>query len=161
MRRLRAEDASLSPDSGNAFAARAEFGFGLSLCGDHTWKMSDRSKTSLPGPVVLASLVAGFFLSGCSDPYRTVAPLDVEAYQTSANSLRGNTCKLEGEVMSMLAWSPSGRLISIGIEGNQKAIPVLLPNEFNSVNIEKGRKFKFLLLVDDQGILRVKKLNRL
>jgi len=110
---------------------------------------------------ILLILAGGFFFSGCSDPYRTATPLDVATYLASANSMRGNTYKLEGEVMSLLAWAPSGRLISIGIEQGTKAIPVLLPPEFNAVNIEKGQKFKLLVVVDDQGILRAKKLAKL
>lgn len=127
--------------------------------------MSGRPKKTLLGTVlllgVLAIVVGGWLLlSKVTDPFRTTAPLDVSSYISSAKSLRGNTYKVAGEVLVLLAWSPSGRLISIGIEDGKRTIPVLLPKEFNSVNIEKGQKFNFILIVDDSGVLRAKKLAR-
>jgi len=125
--------------------------------------MSGPRKNSLIGMALLAvvvvvAVVGWFWFSQSSAQFRTATPLDIPAYTTSANSLRGNTYKLEGEVVTLLAWSPSGRLISVSIEDGKKAVPVLLPSEFNPINIQKGLKFRFLLVVDDQGILRVKKL---
>lgn len=114
--------------------------------------------TALVVGVLLLSFGGWFVMSKVLDPLRTAAPLDVQAYASSANSLRGNTYKLKGEVLALLAWSPSGRLISVGIEEGKRTIPVLLPKEFNSVNIDKGQKFDFLLVVDDSGVLRVRKL---
>lgn len=113
--------------------------------------------------VALAMVAAGgwVFYARISDQYRTAAPLDVAAYISSGNSLRGNTYKLEGEVMTLLTWSPTGRLMSVGIDGEKRVLPVLLPSEFSSVNIQKGEKFRFLLVVDDKGVLRTKKLAKL
>lgn len=127
------------------------------------WKKSRFSPVLLVPVVVLGVAAAGgwFLLSGFLDPYRTVAPLDIPAYVSSARSLRGNTYKLEGEVLDSLAWSPTGRLISVGIDDKKRVVPVLLPGRFSSFNIEKGQQFKFLLIVDEQGVLRAKKLARL
>jgi hypothetical protein len=125
--------------------------------------MSGRRKKSLFITVLLMVMVmaaAGgwYVFFNSSRLYRNAAPLDIPAYISSANSLKGNTYKLEGEVVNSLAWSPSGRLISVGVDNGKKAVPVLLPAEFNSVNIQKGQRFNFLLVVDDKGILRAKKL---
>jgi hypothetical protein len=127
--------------------------------------MSGRPKKTLLGTVlllgVLAFAVGGWLIiSKVTDPFRTAAPLDISSYTSSAKSLRGNTYKVAGEVLVLLAWSPSGRLISVSIENGQRTIPVLLPKEFNSVNIQKGQKLNFLLVVDDSGVLRAKKLAR-
>ena len=110
--------------------------------------------------ILVAAVLAGggVWLSGVTDPFRNAAVLDVPAYVTSANSLQGNTFRLEGEVLASLAWSPSGRLISIGVEDGKKAVPVLLPTTLNSFNIQKGQKLRFLLEVEAGGILRAKKL---
>jgi hypothetical protein len=108
--------------------------------------------------VVLAAAIGGIWFSRSSAQFRMATPFDSAAYSSSANSLRGNTYKLDGEVLALLAWSPSGRLVSVGIEDGEKAVPVLLPSEFNPINIQKGQSLRFLLVVDDQGILRVKKL---
>jgi hypothetical protein len=126
-------------------------------------EMPGRRNPCLLGAALLmaVALVAGggwFWFTRSSEQFRTAAPFDVEAYSSSANGLRGNTYKLAGEVQALLAWSPSGRLISVGIEDGRKAVPILLPSEFNPINIQKGLRFRFLVLVDDQGILRVKNL---
>ena len=124
--------------------------------------MSDGFQKKRLGSVRLVLVliwVAGGF-SSCSDPYRTTPPLDVTAYRTSANSLKGNSYKLEGEVMNLLAWSPSGRLIAIGLDNGTGMVPVLLTNEFNATNIQKGQKLKLLVLVEEKGILRSTKLDK-
>lgn len=113
-------------------------------------KSSPRLATSL----LLAGLL---LLSGCQDPFRDAPPLDVQTYSTSANSLRGNTYRLEGAIDTLLAWSPSGRLVSIHIDDGKKLIPILLPSDLHSVNIEKGQRLRFLVEVDDRGVLRASK----
>ena len=100
-------------------------------------------------------------MTATSDPFRTVAPLDVKAYLENANSLRGNVYKIEGEVSNALAWSPAtGRLIAVGVNSGADVIPVLVTTDFNQINIQKGQKFIFLLEVDDKGILRTKDLSK-
>lgn len=108
--------------------------------------------------IILAGAVAWFWFFRSSEQFRTATPLDLTSYASSAKSLRGNTYRIEGEVLTLLAWSPSGRLISVGLADGNKAVPVLLPSEFNPITIQKGLRFHFLLVVDDQGVLRVKKL---
>ena len=109
--------------------------------------------------VIVAFIGSQFFLSKSGNAFRTVPSLDVSAYLENANSLRGNTYKIEGEVTNQLAWSPSeGRLISVGVEGDTQVLGVLVTPQFNNVNIQKGQKFIFLLEVDDKGILRTKDL---
>ena len=126
-------------------------------------EMPGRRNSSLLGVALLITVglvaAAGWlWIFRASEQFRTAAPFDAAAYASSANGLRGNTYKLDGEILALLAWSPSGRLISVGIEEGKKVVPILLPSEFNPINIEKGLKFRFLLVVDDQGILRVQKL---
>lgn len=111
--------------------------------------------------VLAAIVVAGggwYFFSRATDPFRKTAFLDLPAYETSANSLRGNSYQLEGEIAALLAWSPSGRVVSVELTDAKKVVPVLLPNEFNPVNLPKGQRFRFILVVDDQGVLRARKL---
>lgn len=111
--------------------------------------------------LVGAFLGSRIFHSGGSDPYRTVAPLDVPAYLENANSLRGNVYKVEGEVTNSLAWSPtSGRLIAVDVDQGQNTIPVLVTTDFNQINIQKGQKFLFVIEVDETGLLRTKKITK-
>ncbi len=129
--------------------------------------MARRKKTSLqPIWIILAAalilaafLGARFFQAGGSDPFRKVAALDIPGYMENANSLRGNVYKVEGEVSNSLAWSPaSGRLIAVDVD--KETIPVLVTTEFNAMNIQKGQKYVFVVEVDENGVLRTKKLSQ-
>ena len=99
--------------------------------------------------------------SRMADPFRAVRALDVSAFIASGKSLRGNSYLVEGEVMTSLAWSPSGRLISVGVEGGRKAVAVLLPAALNSFTIQKGQKVRLLVMVEDGGVLRAEKVRNL
>ena len=131
--------------------------------------MARRSKSSLkPGWILVAAIlvIAAFigsrvFINVASEPFRTVATLDVKAYLENANSLRGNVYKIEGKVEESLAWSPTtGRLFAVSVEGGENVLPVLITTKFNDVNVQKGQKFIFLLEVDNNGILSTKDLTK-
>ena len=106
----------------------------------------------------------GYFLFGkMNDPYRTLTPLNVTTYLENSNSLRGNSYKITGTIWNSLAWSPTaGRLFSIEVESNSgmDVLPVLIPAEFNHVNIQKGQRFIFKTEVDEKGILKAKGLTK-
>jgi len=131
--------------------------------------MARRRNSSIqPGWLILAVvlLLAAFlgsriFHATASDPYRTIAPFDVAAYLENANSLRGNIYKVDGEVSNSLAWSPTtGRLFAVDVDQGKNTIPVLVTKEFNEINIQKGQKFLFVLVVDEKGLLRTKKITK-
>ena len=104
--------------------------------------------------LVLVALAGGYFLFGkASDPYRTLTPLPIADYLENSNSLRGNVYKIEGSVMQSLKWTPTGgRLFSVEV-GND-VLPVLVPPDFKSVNIERGQRFNFKIEVGDGGVLK-------
>ena len=114
--------------------------------------------------LVVAAIGVGHFLVGkVNDPYRTIAPLDVAAYLENSNSLRGNIYKVTGTVWNSLAWSPTdGRLVSIEVNSSTgtDVLPLLIPVEFNHVNIQKGQHFIFKVEIDERGILRTKDLTK-
>jgi len=117
--------------------------------------------------VAAAVLVVGAFIGSrlfirvASEPFRTTAALDVQAYLENANSLRGNIYKIEAKVEDQLAWSPSaGRLFAVSVDGGSDVLPVLITTKFNDVNVQKGQRFIFLLEVDDDGMLRTKDLTK-
>ena len=39
-------------------------------------------------------------------------------------------------------------------------VPVLIPSEFNHVNVQKGQQFQFRVEVDEHGMLRVKSMDK-
>lgn len=114
--------------------------------------------------LVAGAIGAGYFLvDRVNDPYRTLAPLDVAAYLENSNSLRGNSYKLTGGIWNSLAWSSKvGRLFSVEVNTGSatEVLPILIPAEFNQINIQKGQHFNFSVEVDDKGILTAKGLKK-
>jgi hypothetical protein len=110
--------------------------------------------------VLVAGVAAGsFFLSEASSPFRTIDTLEINAYLENSNSLRGNVYKVQGEVLNVIAYSPtSGRLISVGIDKNKEIVPMLIPAALGHENIQIGQRFHFMIEVSDNGILRVREL---
>ncbi|MEM6885190.1 MAG: hypothetical protein AAF571_09165 [Verrucomicrobiota bacterium] len=117
------------------------------------------------GAVVLL-LIAGvgfFFLSGNESSYRTLPLLDAEAYLENANSLRGNTYRLEGTINHSLAWdSAVGRLFSlqVGTGRDTRLVPVLIPAELNDINVQRGQDFQLKIEVVENGLLRVLEMEK-
>lgn len=114
--------------------------------------------------IVIAAIGGGYFLfNRVSDPYRTVSALDVPEYLENSNSLRGNTYKVTGTIINSLAWSPTaGRLFSVEVGSGVSAdvLPVLIPVQFNAVNVQKGQRFIFKIEVDEKGILKTRDLRK-
>jgi hypothetical protein len=114
--------------------------------------------------ILVASLGGGYFIyNTMSDPYRTLTQLDVESYMANSNSLRGNSYKLNATIENSLSWSPAvGRLFSVRVESNtgNDFLPVLIPAQFNHINIQKGQKFYFQVEVGDKGLLTVKGIKK-
>ena len=88
--------------------------------------------------------------------------MDVAAYLDNANSLRGNVYKVSGTVDAALAWSPAdGRLFSVVADGGTDMLPLLVPPEFNHINVQKGQRFSFKIEVGDKGILKAEDMRKL
>jgi hypothetical protein len=119
--------------------------------------------------VVALILLAGALAGGAylwvtlSDPYRTLATIDVPTYLDNANSLRGNVYKFTGTIDSELAWSPTqGRLFSVLADGSKTdVLPLLVPPGLNHVNIQKDQRFFFKIEVGDKGILTASEMRKI
>ncbi len=82
--------------------------------------------------------------------------LNVAEYLKNANSLRGNVYRVEGKVEERLKWTPDrGRLVSLDIESGATSspVPVLIPQEFSHVNIDRGATMAFVVKVGRDGLL--------
>lgn len=114
---------------------------------------------------ILALLVAllggGFFLlnkkpGGYNDP-----PLPIGAFLSSANSLRGNTYSVTGEVNSIRPRG-SGKFVHLRVEDNgTQHIFVVVPDDLGSVNIEREQNYSFRVVIEDGGIPKALELTRL
>ena len=129
-----------------------------------------RRASSSPSPALIlgAIVVLGVVLAGgyfvyqrVSDPYRTLAPLDVTVYLDNANSLRGNTYKISATIANQLAWSSTaGRLYSVDVEDRGDLLPILIPAQFNGMNIQKGQRYLLKITVGDKGILQAQDVHK-
>lgn len=122
--------------------------------------MARRASSSTPNlktvgaaSLALAVLIGGYFLFGASkDPYRTTSPFPAKEYLENANSLRGNTYRLEAVVEKTLEVSTdSGRLFSV--ESGADMLPLFVPNKLNGINIERGQKFHFRVQINEKGLI--------
>jgi len=112
--------------------------------------------------IVLVFIIVRFVLSAGGDSYRTVAELNVADYLENSNSLRGNEYKIEGLIANSLAWSPTeGRLYAVDVENGRDTVPILITPQFSQINIQKGQKFLFIVVVDEKGLLRTKNLSKI
>ena len=112
--------------------------------------------------LVVAAIFGGWALyRNVSDPFRTLTPLDVNAYLENANSLRGNVYKVTGTVETQLAWAPlKGRLYSVDANEHNDILPLLVPAAFNSMNIQRGQRYFFKIQVGEKGILLVQDIRK-
>ena len=110
--------------------------------------------------LAVAAVAGGYAIYGrVSDPFRTVAPLPVHDYLQNSNSLRGNVYKLDATIAKSIEWSPTaGRLFSV--EVGEEVLPILVPPQFNRLNIERGQRYLFKLKVEDKGVLHAEDVKK-
>ena len=68
---------------------------------------------------------------------------------------RSPTCSRTSAAITLSATDPS----SIEVNGTER-LPVLVPAEFNHVNIERGQRFFFKVGVEEKGVLRAQEVKK-
>jgi hypothetical protein len=136
--------------------------------------MSRRKKSrGLPSwilPVLVALLVLGgywiFSQGGRDGSLRTVEELDPALYYNNANSLRGNTYRIDAEINSALGNSATkGRLFSVVLKqatkgGAPVVLPVLVPLALGNLTIQRGQHYLMKVKVGDNGLLIVEEARK-
>jgi len=128
--------------------------------------MSRTSKmTKASSGLILLSICfiagSGYVLSrnkSADSTLRTIERLDPNLYYENANSLRGNTYRIDAEIDSSLGSPPSsGRLFSVVVKDAREIgpviLPVLIPPALGSLTIEKGQHYYLKVKVDERGML--------
>jgi len=122
--------------------------------------MARRANSSIPagklaavvGAVVGLLAIAYAVFGTAQDPFRTTSPFPVKEYLENANSIKGNTYRLEALVDKTLEVTPAtGRLFSVEAGGDM--LPLLVPSTLNGTNIERGQKLHFRVQVNEKGLL--------
>ena len=137
--------------------------------------MSRQKKSRGIQPLVLVVLLgvvalAGYFLmsrGGAGESsLRTTEELDPSLYYDNANSLRGNTYKIDAEIDSALGNSPSkGRIFSVVLKKDAKSgapivLPILIPVELGTLTIQKGQHYIMKVKVIENGLLKVEEARK-
>ncbi len=118
------------------------------------------------GFVVIAALLfkliaGGLIGGGDSKPSSNrssgkTSALSLNTYRTNGNSLRGNVYRIEGRVEETLRWTADrGRLISFEASDGTETlpVPVLVPEDFSNINIERGSEMVMVVRIDRDGTL--------
>jgi hypothetical protein len=125
-----------------------------------------------PWLIVLLVLLAaggGFYglqQNGGDASLRTTEALDPALYYDNANSLRGNTYKIDAEIDSSLGNSPTkGRLFSVVLKkqaqgGAPVVLPVLVPPTMGGLTIQKGQHYLMKVKVIEDGLLKVEEARK-
>lgn len=138
------------------------------LRGGIVFLMSRRRRSTVPLWTLLPAIVllaAGGYLFLRNNPgaasLRATEQLDSSLYYESANSLRGNSYRIDGEIDSSLGNSPSkGRLFSVKLKNPGSGavsdlLPVLVPPALGTLTIQKGQHYLMKVRVIDGGLLEV------
>ena len=111
---------------------------------------------------LLFKLIAGGLLGSSDDKSTskrssgTASVLSLNTYRTNGNSLRGNIYRVDGRVEETLRWTADrGRLISFEAEDGTETmpVPILVPEDFSNINIERGTEMGMVVRVDRDGTL--------
>jgi hypothetical protein len=132
--------------------------------------MSRSNKTKQNFFVLIILIICFSFLGGyvlfkhkeADSTYKVVENLDPNLYYENANSLRGNTYRIDAEIDSSLGSPPSsGRLFSVVVkdakENGPVILPVLIPPALGSLMVEKGQHYYLRVKVDERGMLIAEK----
>ena len=125
--------------------------------------MARRASSTLhPGIIIgaiaaiVVAIIAGKSLLGKkSAAFTDVPKLNVQELLENGNSLRGNEYRVSGKVSEKLRWTPDrGQVISleVGEEGRTELLPIQIPAEFSSLNIEREQRYSFKVKFRDGGI---------
>lgn len=98
--------------------------------------------------------------------FRTIEELNPDLYYDNANSLRGNTYKIDATIESSLGNSQRrGRLFSVSLNTPEKGgapvvLPVLIPVNLGSLTIQKGQHYLMKVKVVENGLLEVEEARK-
>ncbi|QIF03398.1 hypothetical protein [Roseimicrobium sp. ORNL1] len=137
--------------------------------------MARRAKSQFT-PLHLVAVLAGVGLlafigfkvlqgTGASTGFADTSELDLREYMENSNALSNNTYRIEGTIEDRLDnWrSTQGRLFSVLLDDGKEraAVGVVVPEKFNSTNIQRGQRFKFKVTVQSgTGVLEVVDLTK-
>ncbi len=136
--------------------------------------MARRAKSSFQASHLLGILAAvgllafgGYaMLNRSSDGGSTGAgtDLNLHEYLENSNALSGNSYRVVGMIEERIdnGASGKGRLFSVQVDDGHEtaAVGVLVPEKFNSTNIQRGQRFSFKVRVRGDGYLEAESVSK-
>ena len=112
---------------------------------------------------VIFLLVAGgavWFFNRTKVEKMTGNPLSGEQYADN-KLVRGNTYLLTGTIQRELKYgNDNSRLFAVETKDDSVPLGVVVPPEFNSMDIQKGQEYQMLVLVGKDGVLRAREIKK-
>jgi hypothetical protein len=107
--------------------------------------------------VVVLVVAGAFFLrsTGGGKSFADLPELQVGQFLDNANSLRGNEYRVSGKISEKLRWTPDrGQVISleVGEVGRTELLPIEIPAQYSSLNIEREQRYSFKVKFREGGI---------
>jgi len=105
--------------------------------------------------VVALVVVGGFAVSRKPAGFDNLPELQISQFLDNANSLRGNEYRVSGKVSEKLRWTPDrGQVISleVGEAGRTELLPIEIPAQYSSLNIEREQRYSFKVKFREGGI---------
>ncbi|NBX70002.1 MAG: hypothetical protein EBR01_13710 [Proteobacteria bacterium] len=122
------------------------------------------SKAIAGGLALFLALGLGlFFLIRPSSSFQNLERLDIESYSETAKPFTGGTYFVEGIMDNILVSSSSkGRLVSVTVSSPKGLIliPILIPQNMGSFNLQKGQALKIKVKAVDNGLLKAEKIEK-
>lgn len=112
----------------------------------------------------LASLALYFYWTRAGDAFGKLEKLDAASYTESAKSFQGGLYFLEGTMEELLdASSAQGSLVSFAVSSSRGVIliPVLIPQNLGSFNLQKGQALKIKVKGVEKGLLKAEKIEKM
>jgi hypothetical protein len=109
--------------------------------------------------LIVGAIGVGWWVkSRVGDPFRTLPVFPIAEYMQNADSLRGNTYKLDGTIGPQLKYTAEARLFEVNVGG--EPVSVLIPSEFNHLDLRREGRFQFKVEVTQKGILLAKDVRK-
>jgi hypothetical protein len=114
---------------------------------------------------VIAVVFAGkFLMSKKTESFSDVTPLAVQDLLDNGNSLRNNEYLIEGKIDErFFRDGNSSSFVSVRVKADsgEEIVPVMIPEKFNKLNIEREQRYAFKLRFEQGGIPVATAISRL
>jgi hypothetical protein len=105
---------------------------------------------------VIAVIFGGkFLMSKKTESFSDVNPLAVQDLLDNGNSLRNNEYLIEGKIDErFFRDGNSSSVVSVRVKADsgEEVVPVMIPEKFNNLNIEREQRYAFKVRFEQGGI---------